>query len=299
MDYKAIVRESWELTQANKKLVLLGSVSAFLTTIVGIVYLSYQIVSFKHSALFGGKIDYAATFNQILNLVQKNTFISITLVVLGIIVFVAYLFVPLIINGALIDLITKYKQGRPLKGGVAKGIICLFNMVKYHALTSPFSLFSILTEISLILRFSGIEILYFILPFFILFYLIGFVLVIIFAFADQYIIINNNSFTEAISNSTKLVLVNFKETLFLLLIMLLISVRIGINIVLILFIPFIIISLAGYLASVILATIGIYIGVAVGVLLLFLAAYFIGNLTVFSTAVWTLSYLKMTEEEHL
>lgn len=297
MEYKAIVKEAWELTQNNKQMIRLGFISALISTIVGIVYLVYQITSFKHSSLFGGSIDYVETFNNLIAIIKTHTALSITSVAFGIIIFVAYLFVPLIINGALIDLIAKYKTGRPIKGGMAKGIMRLFEMIKIHALLSPFGLFSILTEVSFVLRLSGIQVMYVILPFFILFYLIGFVLVIIFSFADQYIILNEDSFTQSMGNSTRLVLIHFKETIFLILIMFLISIRIFINVLLILFIPLAIVSLTGYLASVTLAMIGTYIAIGIGIVLLFLASYFIGTLTVFSTAVWTLSFLKMREEE--
>ena len=299
MDYKKIIRESWELTQANKSFIWLGSISAFLTTIVGIVYLAYQITSFKHSSIFGGKFDFTKTFSNLLEIIQNHTTLSIILGVLAIIIFILYLIVPLIISGALIDLIAKYKQDRLLKGGIAKGIVCLSPMVKYHALMSPFTLFSILIELSFIGRLSNIELLYIALPFFILFYLIGFILIILFFFTDQYIILNNSKFTVAMGESTRLVLVNFRETLFLILLMALISARIIINVILILFVPLAIITLTGYIASVILAQIGLYIGIGTGVILLFLVSYFIGTLTVFSTSVWTLSYLKMIEEEHL
>ena len=299
MDYKAIVKEAWEITQSKKQLVWLGSVAAFVTTVVGLGYLVYQINSFQHSSLFGGSIDYAETFNNILDMIQDHTFLSVFLGGLAVLFFISNMFVPLIINGALIDLINKLKQGRPLKGGVAKGMVCLFPMFKYHALMSPFNLFSILMEISFVLRLSGIEIMYVVLPFFILFYLIGFIMIIIFSFADQYIVLNGDTFTAAMGNSTRLVLVHFKETIFLILLMLLISIRIFINVILILFVPLAIITLTGYLASVILAQIGIFIAASVGVILLFLAAYFIGTLNVFTAAVWTLSYLKMTEEDHL
>lgn len=299
MDYKATVKEAWEITQKNKSLVWLGSVAAFITTVVGLGYLIYQITSFQHSSLFGGSIDYAETFRNILDIIKNHTALSISLGSLAILFFVANMFVPLVLNGALIDLINKLKQDRPLKGGVAKGIVCLFPMFKYHAVMSPFSLFSILMQVSFVLRLSGIEIMYVLMPFFIIFYLIGFIMTIIFSFADQYIILNNDSFLSAMGNSTKLVLVHFKETIFLILLMLLISVRILINVILILFVPLAIVTLSGYLASVILAQIGVYIGIGVGVILLFLAAYFIGTLNVFTAAVWTLSYLKMTEEEHL
>lgn len=299
MDYKAIVKESWEITQKNKKFLWLGSISAFITTVVGLGYLIYQINAFQHSSVFGGTSNYVQEFEEIVSIIKNHTALSITAGSLVVLFFVANMFIPLIINGALIDLIAKLKKDRPLKGGIAKGIVCLFSMLKYHAIMSPFGLFSILIELSFILRLSGIEIMYVALPFFILFYIIGFIMIIIFSFADQYIILKNESFTGAMGQSTRLVLVHFKETLFLMLLMLLISMRILINVVLILFVPLAIVTLTSYLASVILAQIGIFIAIGVGIIMLFLTSYFIGTLNVFTAAVWTLSYLKMTEEEHL
>ena len=299
MDYKAIVKESWELTQTNKNFLWLGSISAFITTIAGIGLLIYQITSFQHSSFFGGSVNYSELIGNILGIIKEHTILSFMMGGIVILFVVIYFLVPLIVNGALIDLIAKLKQDRPLKGGVAKGIVCLFPMFKYHALMSPFGLFSILVEISFVLRLSGIEIMYVVLPFFILFYIIGFIMLIIFSFADQYIILKNSTFTAAMGQSTRLVLVYFKETLFIMLLMLLISIRILINVILILFVPLLIITLTGYIASVVLAQIGIYIAIGVGIILLFLMAYFIGTLNVFTAAVWTLSYLKMTEEEYL
>ncbi len=299
MDYKAVVKEAWELTQNNKSFLWLGSIAAFITTIAGIILLAYQIVSFQHSSIFGGDIDYSELITSFLNIIRDHTVLSFVFAIIAILFIVIYILVPLVINGALIDLITKLKKGRPLKGGVAKGLVTLFPMFKYHALMSPFTLFSILMQLSFVLRLSGIQIMYVALPFFILFYIIGFIMIIIFSFADQYIVLKNDSFTAAMGHSTKLVLVHFKETLFLMLLMLLISIRILINVVLILFVPLLIITLTSYLASVILAQIGTIIAIFVGIILLFLTAYFIGTLNVFTAAVWTLSYLKMTEEEHL
>jgi len=294
MDYKAIVKEAWEVAQTQKNFIWLGSISAFITTVVGLGYLVYQIKAFQNSSL-----SYTEEIESLLNVIKNHTTISIVFAILVILFLIAKMFIPLILNGALIDLIAKLKQNRSLKGGVAKGIVCLFPMFKYHAIMSPFGLFSILIELSFVLRLSGIQILYIVLPFFTLFFLLGFIMTIIFSFTDQYIILKNESFATAMGYSTKLVLVHFKETIFLILLMLLISIRILINVVLILFIPLAIVTLSSYLASVIFNQIGIYIAVGVGFVLLLLTAYFIGTLNVFTAGVWTLSYLKMTEEEHL
>lgn len=273
-------------------------IPSFFGTIVGTVYIAYQIFAFKHSHFFGGDPSgYLDLIQKAWDFLGGHTMISIGLIGVAILVLIFYMFTPIIFTGSLIDLVAKAHTGRELNGGLAAGMIHFLPMFEFSAMTSPFHFIAIFTESSFVLRNLGTGMWFFLLPVIVIFGFVGLILTMIFAYAEQYIVLEDKPMGEAISLSARLVVENLRQTLFLGIMMIFISARVFLNVIIILFLPLLVILLTAFLASILSPSIGVTIGLAIGLALLTGASYILGGFTVYQNAVWTISFLEFRKKQ--
>ena len=96
-----------------------------------------------------------------------------------------------------------------------------------------------------------------------------------------------------------MVILHWQRTFFITLLMAIIGLRIILQVVLLLLVPALILLVGGYIATLTLATIGFIIGGILGLLALFFASYLAGIVDIFSYAVWTFTFLELTNEKDL
>lgn len=273
---------------------------SLLTTLVGILYLAYQFFAFKRSALFENAEEsfLHELTSKILNFFAYHKPFILPTIVLVVIIGLMYLLLPTLCQGGLIQIIARMRKNISVRviDGISFGMLVFLPLFEYHLLVRVFSLFSILTEGSFVIRNLGPEGLRLLLPFFILFFVVGFILTLLFTYSEFFIVLEKRGILSSIGNSCKLVILNWQHTFLIGILMLIIGLRVIINIVAILLVPALVIGSAGLIATITLAKIGLVIGVIVGFIGLLIASYFTAILNMFANTVWTFTFLALREE---
>jgi intracellular septation protein A len=79
--------------------------------------------------------------------------------------------------------------------------------------------------------------------------------------------------------------------------MVVISVRIIFNILVALLVPLLVVGPVFFFTSITLAKVGIVVGAVLGIIALYFASYFLGVFHVFTSAVWTFTFLELSTKE--
>ncbi len=300
MHYRQIIVESWKYTQSNKKLIIwFGFVSSLLTTTVGVGYLAYQFFAFKNSYLFT-KDEHSflgEVVGFIVDFAKTHLSWTVPMIVLTAIFAVSYFLYPTLAKAGAIQTIARNKNGQ--KAGVGTGLkygmMSFLPLLEYHILIKAFAFFSILTEMFFALRNLQPGIFKILLPIFIILIVLGFILTLLFTYADFYIVIDHEPVFTSMKKSAKLVIMNWKHTFLISILMIIIGLRIVIQVIMVFLIPALIVLITGYLATVTLPVTGLIVGGAVGIVTLVLAAYLNGIVDIFSYTVWTYTFLDITQ----
>lgn len=299
MNVRDIVRKAWQMTQVHlKKLIWYGFTPSFFGIIVSSTYIAYQYNAFKHSVLFesGMNTDVLGTAKTVWSMVSSHAGISVALVVLGIIILLGYILTPPIFRGTLIHALMKIRKYESIEGSVEAGVRHFFPMFEFALLTGAFSITTLFTESSFILRWWGENIFFVTLPILLFIAMAGLIISFLFTYTEYFIVLRGYGITKAIMESAILVIANLKKTILVFVLMMLIGVRIVLNVLLVLLIPMMVVVLTTYLATVFLSTIGlIFIGLAAFAILI-VSSYLLGLFHVFAVAVWVLTFAALTEK---
>ncbi len=299
MDTRAIVKKAWQVTQVHlKKLIWYGAIPAFLTTIVTSVYITYQYRALTESAVLNpeAEVRFMDDIWLVWDIIIGHPVVSILFVVLAILIFLSNLILPPILRGALIQALMKIKKFESIGGAFEVGIRRFFPMFEFAMLTGSFSIVTIFTESSFILRWWGQEVLLISLPILLFIATVGLIASFLFTYTEYFIVLKKEAIIKSITESSILVLANFRKTILIFILILLIGVRVILNVVLILLIPMVVVFLTGYFATIFLNTIGfIFIGI-ISLVILLISSYLMGLFNVFSTAVWVFSFAELTEK---
>lgn len=284
----------------SKELFPFGFIPSLFGMIIGVIYVSYQITAFKHSPLFtttDSHIDYFAILGPVWEFMKHHPSMTVAIVLVCFFIFLMYTFSPVVCGGALIDLLTKKITEKPLRGGFSKGLQTFFPLLEFTAITAPFGITSYFTEVSMVLRNFGTGTWLFIIPILTIIFVLGIFLTLLFIFSEQYIVLEKDNVINAMKRSAFLVLSNVKDTFFLGITMALITARIFVNILLILLIPILFVTIVAFMASVALKWLGIILGTVIGVGILIGGAYLLAGFTIFTYAVWTLTFIHFRKRE--
>lgn len=304
MDYRKLIAESWTYTQSHKKLIIwFGFLPALFTTTVGVGYIIYQFFAFKKSFLFDDAEH--SLFHDVITtiwaFVTEHVSWTVPLVIIAIIFTVIYLLFPTLAKASAIQTIARNRHGQKagVGTGLRHGIMSFLPLFEYHLLIKTFAFFSILIEVSFVLRNLGPVIFKMLLPAFIIMMFLSFLLMVLFTYTDFYIVIDDLGVFQSMKKSAKLVITHWKHTFLITLLMLLIGVRIIIQAILVFLVPVLIILITGYIATIALPVTGVIVGGIVGLVALIVSAYINGIVDVFSYAVWTFTFLKVTSEKEI
>lgn len=304
MDYRKIIAQSWEATQSSKKLIVwFGFFPSIFTTAAGVATITYQFFAFKKSYLFDAENHgfLGEVVGFIWNFIDTHLSWTLPLVIIAAVFGVIYLLFPTLAKSSAIQAIARRRNGQDagVGTGLRHGVLSFLPLFEYHLLIKTFAFFSILTEMSFVLRNLGMELFQIFLPIFIIFIIISFVLTLLFTYADLYIVIDGLGVFESMKKSAKLVVMHWKHTFLITILMLLIGVRIIIQVVVVFLLPILIVLITGYIATIALPITGVIVGGIVGFVGLIVAAYLNGIVDIFSYTVWTYTFLEVTEEKEL
>lgn len=301
INYKSIVAEAWHFTQNNRRLVIwYGALPAFFSTVVGIGYIIYQYYAFLSSKLFedwNNKFLYLV-FTTVLNFIQANRGLILPLLITAAILVLCYFFIPVLMEGGLIQMIARKKNGQevPTRKGVYYGLIYFLPLFEYRLFIKTFSIVSLFSVMATSLRNLGWEIVPTLMPVFIFALVVILILAIFFTYTEFFIVIDEEGAFQAISKSFDLVVRNLEETLLLTILMLIIGIRIIIQILFVLLIPATVLGVVYLMALADLPNLGLALASAIGIVGLIGASYLNGIIHVFAISVWTFTFLQLTGE---
>lgn len=305
MDYRQIISQSWHYTQKNKKIIFwFGFLSSIFTTTVGVGYIAYQFFAFKSSYIFSSDHEQSFLFQVVTTIwefIKLHINWTLPLIIIAVIFAVFYFLYPTLAKAAAIQTIARNKNGQKagVGTGLRHGIMSYLPLFEYHLLIKTFSFFSILVEMSFVVRNLGPSYFKVFLPIFLLFMIIGFILTLLFSYADFFIVIDGKGVFESMKASARMVVMHWRHTFLITILMLLIGVRIIIQVIMVFLIPFLVILITGYIATVTLPINAIIVGGVVGLITLIISAYLNGIVDIFSYTVWTYTFLQVTEEKEL
>lgn len=301
MDYKQVIKEAWALTQQNKNLMWWYAFTPeFFGILIGIFYLTYQVMSFWKSPLirdYRGDSFVHEVFTAVTGFLADFPSLGITLIVVAAVVILVDLFLPIFCKASLTQLVARIRNGQQVRSldGISYGFLHFLPLFEYRLVIKTFSLVGIITEAAFVLRNFGPDVFKLLFIPFLLIFGLGLLLLLLFTYSEYFIIIDGKNMISAMGSSARLVIRHWQHTILMLILMLLITVRIFLNIILVLLIPALIMLSTAALAAFALAKVGVVIGILVGVVGLYFAAYLGGILEVFSTAVWVFTFLEITK----
>ncbi len=301
MNHRQIIITAWKMSQTHKrKLFWFGFIPSFLSTLVGIVYVLYQYYSFKSSPIFTGKdFDFIGFFQSVWEFATANTSFSIVLLVVAVFVVLAWFFTPPIFHGGIIQLVFNAAKGKEVRkrDGISAGLLHYVRLFEFHSLTEIFSLTSIFTAATYFPKYVGLGAFYAILAPLIFLVIVVAISFILFIYVEYFVVLKDENVIKAIGSSCRLVIFYFTETFIVGALMLIIGLRVIINILVVFLVPIIVITLAGYLASVFLTPYAIILSLIIGLILLCIAAYIGGTFNIFAIATWELAFFELMKKE--
>jgi len=300
MNSRDIVRKAWQITQVHlKKLIWYGAVPSFFTVLVSSVYMAYQYHAFKTSALFSDTTE-AHVFDTAKTgweLASGHVALTIILIILAIIVIFCYVILPPIFNGTLIQAIMRIHKFEPIDGSVEVGVRRFFPMFEFGILTGSFSITTLFTESSFILRWWGESIFFVTLPILLFIAVVGIIVTFLFTYSEYFIVLKGLPLVKSVIESSVLVISNLRRTVLIFILMLLISVRIILNVLLVLIIPMSIVFLTSYFATSFYTIVGLVLFGIFGIGVLLVSSYLLGLFHIFATAVWVLTFAIIVDKE--
>lgn len=300
MNVRDIVRKAWQVTQVHlKKLIWYGAVPAFFSTVVSSTYIAYQYNAFRHSVLFtGGDQKFITDLGAAWGLITSHPKFTVVLAILGILILIGYVLVPPIFRGTLIQALMRIKNYEPISGSVEVGVRRFFPMFEFAIITGSFSIVTLFSESSFILRWWGESMFFLALPVLLFIAMVGLVASFLFTYTEYFIVLEDMRLIESIKESVIMVISNLRKTILVFILMLLIGARIVLQAILVLFIPMGIIVATSYFATIFLTTMGLILIGLFSLVVILVASYLMGLFNVFATAVWVFTFAVLNDKSY-
>ena len=304
MSHVDIFKKAWELATLRKykKLLWYGFIPAFFTTILSTISYSLRGYQYWLELFAGGDIRFTllALVQGTWAFLSANPALLIVLLVIAVLFTVSYMLMPVFCHGGLVRLILDILQEKDVKYriGFVYGSKYFFPLFEYKALFQPFrTTWPVLTYWA-IHTFSP-ELVPIMAAPLVVWMIISLLASVLFVFSEYFIVLEDMPMLPAIGKSIRTVFLNLEQVLYIILLLLLIGLRVIFNIILVFGIPALIIVVAGFFASSVLATIAMILAVLLGIVLLGVLAYVNAIVTVFTTAAWELIFFEYTKSKEL
>ncbi|MCH8518459.1 hypothetical protein LAT59_01740 [Candidatus Gracilibacteria bacterium] len=207
------------------------------------------------------------------------------------IVFISYIIILPIFEGALIRYIDQRKDGSAsCSESLGVGMFRFYPLFEFNSIVSIFKFISLVNAYLFALRLLGLDFIFSLNVFFMIAFLFSCIINILLAYARFEIVLENKSTFDAIGTSTQISLVHLKTTLKLYFMMFLLNIRVILNFILFILFPLLALSITSYIGSLLFTT--ILLGILGGVFLFFMLAlgYLAGVLEVFTKTMWYKAY---------
>ena len=296
-----IFKKAWEITtdDQNSRLFWFGFIPAFFTTLLSSISYSFKGYQYWTEFVAGGNVrDGISSFiNSLFQFFLENPGYGLLMILLGIIFFMCYYFLPIIFHGGLIKILPKVLQKEPIKFrmGLVYGGRYFFKMFEFKALMSPFRLTWVFLTYSILKIFAPELLLPLAIPLFVWF-VVNVCANFLFIFVEYFIVHKDMMVLESLRASMKMVFLNIEDVALMIVLILLMELRMILNVIFILGIPLLLFFGLSFLSSTLLFNIGASVALLLGILLFLFISYLNAHITVFITSAWMLTFLYFGKE---
>src|SRR3990172_5263163 len=297
MNYPEILKQAWAMTTEHRYLRILGTIASLFATLLGIWRIRYVL---QEPVLTGG---------EVWSWLQENTnnplgWAITIVIVLGAIYLVAFLLSVLSEGGLISDIEKIYDQKveLDLSKTIALGLQSFLPLTEFRVLSNIFHIGAFILYV-LIFRFyinyffPNNTIVQDLSPLLIFLAVVIAVTTLLLTYADYHLVIYKSSVFESIRKSVTLVIFHFRETLLMSVLILLVAIKTILNVLLIFAIPALAVYVVTFTQLFLPATIALAIGITFAVMLFYWAVVIVGTLLVFTTAVWTLTFMELEKKQ--
>lgn len=300
MDYRGLIKEAWQFTQANKRMMKwYAFLPAIISTIAGVGFVLYQYFAFTYH-----EINADGSVKSFIRIAIGRTIeyfenhpdhITPAIIIVAIGAFF-YFFVPIFSTGAMIQLIARKRNGQEVKllNGITYGLAPFLPLFEYGLFIKTFSMMGVVTETFFILRNLGTEAVMLLTPILTFVFLAGLFVSVFFTFVEAFIVIDDENMFSAMRKSMSLVFYNWQHTFLILILLFVISIRVILNLLLVIIIPALVFGGVGIFAALAFHDLIMYVAIILSLGSIYLAGYLGGTLNLFSHAVWTFAFLDLT-----
>ena len=296
MTPREIIAEAWNITRRERSLRRWGFTSALFETLLDVKLLIYQAY-FLVSYLQGDPIGFFKIEELLFQSLPFWGFL--TFIIVLILLFTVEIFLPKMCLGAIIGLAAKAHKKEDVKGGL---VLALYNFFPIFAIRELFVLGStttMITVISLILRYMGEGFRGMLISLTVFIWALSNLFRFFSNFAEEEAVIKKSGVFQSIGRSFKLIVSHLRHVVFLLILLFIISLRILLNALVLLVLPAVIVGIGLLLAMFLSTTLTVIISTIVGIILVFVASYFFAYLHVFQQTVWTITYMELSKLKDL
>lgn len=297
MNYPEIFKRAWAMTSENRYLRVLGTIASLFATLLGIWRIRYILPT-----PIGTGID--VWHYLVANTNAPITYAILLVLALGITYLLAFVF-GVISEGGIISAIAKmYDQHVELNLSktISFGIQSFLSLTEYRVLTNAFHIGSFITWVLLArfylrIYFPDSTLIGDFMPVIVIIAILITITTIFLTYADYHLVIHKAQVIDSIKKSTTLVLFHFQETLLISVLLLLMVVRALLNMLLIFALPAIAVYIISFTQLILPATIALAVALTFIVIIFIWSVIISGTLTVFTTAVWTLSFMELEKKK--
>ena len=215
-------------------------------------------------------------------------------VVAFIIFLIVYFILTPIFEWGLIQYIESKNQNKPLEiwDTLSLGLYKFLPLFEYNNIFSEFKFISILNGYLFTIRFIGIEFISYISYAFLVIFIFGTIINVLFSYAKYELILAKKWIFESIGSSSKIAIFNFMTTIKLHLLLLFLNVRVIINFIIFLSFPVIMVVALWLITSKIFLFVDITILSILFIVFVLLLGYLTAVLEVFTTSIWYFAYIE-------
>jgi len=300
MDTRLLIRKAWLYTQNRKRLVnIYGILPALLTTVVTIVIFAYQLFSLRQAVYDPSNPAYKFFYDYILAIFNNYPSLTLPIIIAVLVFFLLELAVPVFAEGSVIQILAREynNQSVRLRDGIKYGMQNFLVLLELHGVLFFFSFFTIFRGSIYLYVYLGKDFASFFMPIIVLMSIVSIIATLLFAYAENYVVIDEDNIFAALKKSASLVIFNLKETVLILFLLSLIGLRVLLNMVFVIGLPLLI----SWIFSLILQSQFFFLAKFVALFLslgsLVLLAKLAGTLFIFTKAVWVFSFLELTKNE--
>lgn len=297
MNYPEIFKQAWAMTSKNRYLRVLGTIASLFATLIGVMRIRYILPT------------PIGTGRDIWAYLQANSNAPITYAVLlllafGLIYLLAFVF-GVISEGGIISAIAKmYDQQVELNFSktISFGIQSFLSLTEYRVLTNAFHIGSYIVYILLIrfylrIYFPDSTLISDFAPVLIIIGILVTIATIFLNYADYHLVIHKAPVIDSIKKSATLVLFHFQETLLISVLLVLMVIRTLLNMLLIFALPAIAVYIITFTQILLPENIALAVALTFVILIFIWSVIISGTLMVFTTAVWTLTFLELEKKK--